>query len=55
MMEMFTSQSSKAEDGVSPKQALCHPKISTAHGIPSVRKVERGTSAPDVSISIPPI
>lgn len=54
MMEIFTSQSSKAEDGVLAKQALCHPKISTAHDIPSRREDERGTSAPDLSISIPP-
>lgn len=54
MMETLTSQSSKAEDGVLPKQALCHPQIPAAHDIPSVRKAERGTSPPDLSVSIPP-
>lgn len=42
MMELFTSQSSKAEDGVLAKQALCHPKTSIAHDILSRRKDERG-------------
>lgn len=48
IMELFTSH--KAEDGVLPKQALCHPKTSIAHE----RKGEMRTSASDFSISIPP-